>query len=226
MEPKLDAVKPRRPYDSRRRQQQARQTRDAIIETARQRFLAGGFAATTIVAIAADVGVSVDTIYKGFGGKPGVVRAICEQALAGEGPVPAETRSDALHMSEHDPRAIIRGWGALTAEVAPRIAPILLLIRDAAAADPEMANLQTELDVRRLERMTNNARNLADAGHLRSDITVDEAGEILWTYSSPQLYELLVAFRRWPLERYSAFVADAIAAALLVPDTNGPVSLA
>jgi AcrR family transcriptional regulator len=224
MERKLDAVKPRRRYDSPRRQQQARQTRDAIIEAARERFLADGFASTTIAAIAADVGVSVDTIYKGFGGKPGVVRAICERALAGQGPVPAETRSDALLMTEDDPRAIIRGWGALTAEVAPRVAPILLLIRDAAAADPEMATLQTEMDGQRLERMTHNARNLADAGHLRRDITVDNAGEILWTYSSPQLYELLVVFRHWPLQRYSAFVADAIAAALL-PDTNGPASL-
>ena len=83
--------------------------------------------------------MSVDTIYKGFGSKPGLVRGICEQALAGEGPVPAETRSDALNSTESDPRAIIRGWGALTTEVAPRIAPILLLIRDATAADPEMA---------------------------------------------------------------------------------------
>src|SRR6476659_7286874 len=117
MERKLDAVKPRRPYDSPRRREQARQTRDAIIAVARRRFLADGFASTTIAAIAADVGVSADTIYKGFGGKPGVVRAICERALAGQGPVPAETRSDTLQTTEDDPHAIVRGWGALTAEV-------------------------------------------------------------------------------------------------------------
>ena len=53
--------------------------------------------------------------------------------------------------SEPDPRAIIRGWGALTTEVAPRVAPILLLIRDAAAADPEMATLLAEMDDQRLK---------------------------------------------------------------------------
>ncbi len=114
-----------------------------------------------------------------------------------------------------DPRAIIRGWGTLTTEVAPRVAPILLLIRDAAIADPEMASLRSEMDAQRLERMTHNAASLAKAGHLRDGVSVEQAGEILWTYSSPQLYELLVLTRDWPLERYGSFIADAMIAALL-----------
>jgi len=217
MELNSPPVKSRRPYNSTRRRAQARQTRLAILEAARRRFLNDGFASTTIATIAADSGVSVDTIYKTFSGKPGLVRSICEQALAGEGPVPAESRSDALQSTERDPRAIIRGWGALSAEVAPRVAPILLLVREA-AADPEMASLQAEMDGQRLDRMTHNARNLAKAGHLRNDLTVEQAGEIMWTYSSPQLYELLVLIRRWPLQRFSAFIADALIAALLPPE--------
>ena len=208
---------PTRRYDSTWRQAQARQTREALLDAARHRFLAEGFAATTVAVIAADVGVSVDTIYKAFGGKPGLVRAICADALAGEGPVPAETRSDALHGSETDPRAIIRGWGALASEVAPRVVPILLLIRDAAIADPEMAGLQADMDRQRLDRMTRNARKLADAGHLRRGLTVEHAGEIMWTYSSPQLYELLVMTRGWPLQRFTTFITDAMIAALLPP---------
>jgi AcrR family transcriptional regulator len=217
MERNRSPVKAKRPYDSTRRQQQARETRDAVLEVARRRFLTEGLAPTTIATIAADAGVSVDTIYKSFGGKSGLVRAICERALAGEGPVPAETRSDALHSTERDPRAIICGWGVLTTEVSPRVAPILLLIRDAAAVDPEMASLQREMDSQRLDRMTHNAHNLARAGHLRPDLTVERAGEILWTYSSPQLYELLVLIRGWPLERYGSFLADAMIAAILPP---------
>ena len=208
---------PKRTYDSAWRQAQARQTREALLDAARHRFLTEGFAATTVAVIASDVGVSVDTIYKAFGGKPGLVRAICAHALAGEGPVPAETRSDALHGSETDPQAIIRGWGALTSEVAPRIVPILLLIRDAAVTDPEMAVLQADMDRQRLERMTHNARKLADAGHLRRGLSVEHAGEIMWTYSSPQLYELLVLIRGWPLPRFTAFITDAMIAALLPP---------
>ena len=80
-----------------------------------------------------------------------------------------------------------------------------------------MARLQAELDAQRLERMTHNARNLANAGGLRDGLTVKQAGEIMWTYSSPQLYELLVLTRGWPLKRYSTFIADAMIAALLGP---------
>jgi hypothetical protein len=40
---------------------------------------------------------------------------------------------------------------ALTTEVVPRIAPILLLVRAAATADPEMARVQSELNAQRLD---------------------------------------------------------------------------
>jgi AcrR family transcriptional regulator len=219
MEQDRSRVNRKRPYDAARRREQARRTREAILVVARRRFLEDGFAATTIAALAGEVGVSVDTIYKSFGGKPGLVSAICQQALAGAGSVPAEVRSDALQATERDPRKIIRGWGELTAEVAPRVAPILLLVRAAATADPEMARLRSELGAQRLERMTDNARNLADTGGLRYGVTVERAAEIMWTYSSPELYELLVLMRGWPLERYGTFVADAMLAALLAPES-------
>ena len=220
MDSKRTSVNPKRAYDSARRREQARQTRAAIIDAARRRFLDAGFAATTVAAIANEAGVAVDTVYKAFGGKPGLVSAICQEALTGEGPVPAETRSDAMQATERDPREIIRGWGTLTTEVAPRIAPILLLVRAAATADPEMARLQSQLNAQRLERMTHNARNLANAGGLRAGVTVKHAGEILWTYSSPELYELLVLTRRWPLDDYGKFIADAMIAALLEPERS------
>jgi AcrR family transcriptional regulator len=188
-----------------------------VTGAARRLFLRDGFAATTIAAIAAEAEVSAETIYKAFGGKPGLVRAICDQALAGQGPIPAETRSDDLQASEPDPSKIIRGWGKLAAEVAPRVSPILLLLRAAAVTDPQMAVLRTEIDASRLSRMTRNARHLHQAGHLRVDMTAEQAGEIMWTYSSPELYELLVLSRRWPHERYGTFIAEAMIAALLPP---------
>jgi len=211
----MPAVNSRRRYDSSGRRERARQTRDQIVGAAEDLFLSGGYAATTITAIASAAHVSVETIYKGFGGKPGLVRAIVERALAGQGPLPAEQRSDHIRDTEPDPRLILTAWGAFTAEIAPRAAPILLLARDAAATDPEIAALLDEISAARLERMTLNARGLADAGHLRRGIPLEQAADILWTYSSPELYELLVTRRRWPAERYGQFVGQALITALL-----------
>jgi len=63
--------------------------------------------------------------------------------------------------------------------------------------------------------MTVNARGLASAGHLRPGITVDQAADIMWAYSSPELYELLVLRRRWTAERYGQFIAQALINTLL-----------
>jgi AcrR family transcriptional regulator len=208
-------VNPTRRYDSSRRRRQAGETREAVLRAAEQQFRGQGYAATTIAGVAHAAGVSVATIYKSFGGKPGLVRALCERALEGEGPIPAERRSDDLQANETDPRTLIRGWGTLATEVAPRVTPILLLIRSAAAVDPELSQLRREIDAGRLARMTHNARTLADGGHLRAGIAVDAAADVLWTYSSPELHELLVLERGWSAERYGRFIAEAMIDALL-----------
>lgn len=212
-----DSVKGKRRYDATGRRQQASATREAVLEAASQAFLRDGYAATKLPAIAAKVGVSVDTVYKTFDGKAGLLEAIVHRGLAGEGPVHAEIRSDSIQTTEPDPRKIIRAWRKFTTEVAPRTAPIVLLIRDAAAVDSRMAELLAELDAQRMKRMTDNARNLAQAGHLRADITVEAAADILWAYTAPYLYESLVLKRRWPVEQYADLIAEALIAALLPP---------
>jgi AcrR family transcriptional regulator len=215
MEGNTAPVKPRRRYDSSRRRQQALRTRDAILEAARRLFLSRGYAGTTIASIAGAADVSVETIYKGFGGKPGLVRAIAEKGLQGAGPIPAERRSDEMRTLERDPSKVMRGWGTFTTEVAPLAAPIGLLVRTAAATDPEMAALLEELDHARLARMEHNARQLFERGDFREGVTLEHARDVLWAYSSPELYELLVLRQGWPLERYGQFVAEGMIAALL-----------
>jgi AcrR family transcriptional regulator len=217
MERKSPPVNTRRRYDSSGRRERARQARDQIIVIAEDLFLTRGYATTTVAVIAAQARVSVETIYKSFGGKPGLVRAIVDKGLTGAGPVPAEQRSDHIRDTEPDSRQILTAWGAFVTEIAPRTAPILALARDAAAGDPELAALLHEVSAARLERMTVNARALSQAGHLRPGITLAQAADIMWTYSSPELYELLVLSRGWSVEHYGHFVAQALIAALLPP---------
>jgi AcrR family transcriptional regulator len=215
MAPRRHHVKVKRPYDASRRRAQARQANVAVLDAAQRLFFETGYAATTIASIATAAGVSVETIYKAFGGKPGLVRALAERALEGEGPVPAEQRSDAMREATMDPKTIVEGWGRLAAEVAPRISPLLLLVRTAAASDPAMEALRAELDEKRLTRMSRNAKGLHRAGHLRPGVGARRAGEVMWTYSSPELYELLVVQRRWSADAYGRFIAEALIAALL-----------
>ena len=89
------------------------------------------------------------------------------------------------------------------------------ILSAAAASDPDVLALLEEMDGDRLRRMTLNAGRLHDAGHLRVGITVAQAADVLWTYSAPELYELLVLRRGWSADRYGRFVADAMIDALL-----------
>jgi hypothetical protein len=143
------------------------------------------------------------------------VRAIYEQGLAGRGAVPAYERSDAMSARETDARQIVRNWGRLAAEVSPRVSPILLLVRSAAANDAELATLVAKTDEDRLRRMRHNARVLAKRGFLGSGVTEAHAADVMWALTSPELYESLVVRRRWSARRFGEFIADALDAALL-----------
>lgn len=210
----MRGVKRARTYDASGRQARARQLHATALDIARQLFLERGYVATTVESIAEAAGVSAATIYKTYGGKAGLVRELCQRALAGEGPIPAEQRSNALRASS-DPRAVIEGWGKLTAELAPRIAPLVLLLRDAAQADPDAAALYGELDRNRLTRMADNARYLANAGHLRDGVTIRDARDVMWLGTSPELYDLLVNRRHWSVAKYSRFVTESMTNALI-----------
>ena len=214
MGPKVAKGKGHRSYDASGRQERARQQHQAALDQAQQRLLERGYAATTVESIAGAAGVSVATVYKTYGGKAGLLRELCERALRGAGTVPAEVRSDALRAGD-EPRAVVAGWAALAAEVSPRISPLLLVLRAAAETDREARALYAELDDARLHRMAENARYLADGRHLRSGVIADEARDVLWLCTSPELYDLMVVKRGWSLGRFAKLVADTIVGSLL-----------
>lgn len=207
------AVKRSRSYDASGRQARAQEKRAAALAAAEVLFLRQGYVSTTVESLASAAGVSAATIYTTYGGKAGLVRELCTRALAGVGPVPAEERSDNLRATA-SAREIVARWAELVTEVSPRISLLLLLLSAAAAVDSDAADLWAELDGARLSRMAENAAVLADRGLLRHGIGVEEARDVLWLCTSPELYELLVLRRGWTLEALRTFVADTMVAAL------------
>jgi AcrR family transcriptional regulator len=211
----MDQVKSRRRYDSSGRQAAARRNREAVLDAAQRQFLETGYVATTIAEIAREAGVSVETIYKAFGGKSGLVRGIYDRGLVGGGEVPAFQRADEMREQESDPRAIMRNWGVITTEVASRVTPIRLLIRSAALSDPDIDELLQDNDDQRLQRARHHADFLSEHGYLRGDITVGEAADVLYTCTSVEFYEMLVLQRGWSHERFAQFLANFMITSLL-----------
>src|ERR1700710_3021102 len=85
-----EQVKGRR-YDASARRAAAEERRARTLAAARELFLAQGYRATTMAAIAERAGVAADTVYASIGPKPAVFRALVEAALSGQD-VPVEGR--------------------------------------------------------------------------------------------------------------------------------------
>ncbi len=89
------------------------ETRAAVLAAARQLFLDVGYAATTMGAVANAAGVSVETVYKAFGNKPGLVKALFDVAVVGDDePMPLVQRDFVKrNMAEPDPRRKLLDYG-------------------------------------------------------------------------------------------------------------------
>ena len=99
---------PARRYVSEVRDEQARRTRRAIVTAARELFLAQGYAATTIDAIAEEAHVSRRTVFNAVGGKVALLKLALDWAIVGDDePVPlADRPAIKAIQAERDPRRV------------------------------------------------------------------------------------------------------------------------
>src|SRR5215211_201626 len=218
-------VKPRRRYNATRRQAQAAQTRQDILAAAHELFLDHGYAGTTLAAIAQTAGVVVETIYRAYGSKAELFKAVVRAAVAG-GANRAQVAVDqrpaiAAVIAETDPYRQLQLYAATQPGIHARAGPLLRVLIGAAAADPELAELWTQLEDERLAGMGRFAQLLADRGALRPGLSAEEARDLLWTLNSLDVHDRLVLQRGWSPDRYRDWLAAALARELL-PDRQSP----
>ena len=215
---------PRRRYDASGRQARARQTREQIVAAAGLLFERDGYASTTIAAVAREANVSPETIYKGFGSKGALLGAAVGASIRGDTEATSLRRRPAIGAirDEPDPRRQLEMYGSLLAQINPRLAPLVRVMREAGAADPEIAGMLAQLKADRLDGMREFAAVLAGRRALRAGMSTQQAADVLWTLGSPELYELLVLDRGWSPRRYGRWVAQQLAAALLYAGTVRP----
>ena len=210
--------KPRR-YDTSRRALQAAETRRMVLVAARELFIEQGYRATTVSQIAERAGVAVDTVYASVGRKPQLLRELVETSLSGtDEVVPAEQR-DYVRQVQAEPSAAakIAIYAHAVAQIHPRLAPVFLALRDAAATEPDCAALWTSIAERRAANMRLFAAELRATGELRADLSDDEVADIVWSMNAVEYWVLLVGQRGWSPERFGAWLADAWTRVLLAP---------
>jgi TetR/AcrR family transcriptional regulator, regulator of autoinduction and epiphytic fitness len=213
-----EQVKPRRRYESRRRREQAEQTRADIVTAAGTLFRARGFA-VPMTETAAEAGVVVETVYRAFGSKAALFRAVIEALLAGgiaRSSVPVEERPAIRAIREQgDASRQVIVYAATQPGIHRRAGPLLRSLRDAQASDPELARLWAELEASRREGQGRFVAMLGERGVLRSDRTVAAAADLLWALTSVAIYDMLVTDRGWSDNEYEVWLAEALQRELL-----------
>jgi AcrR family transcriptional regulator len=208
-------VAAKRSYDSSKRKAQARATRATIRDAAARLFIDQGYAATTVQAIAEEAGVAPQTVYAAFKTKFAVLKEALEVSLVGDDePVPLLEREEIVAVSEQrDQRVRARMMARTIRDLQYRGAPLSVVTRDAAAADPEVAAYWDLGKTQRRVGMTEAARVLAGGDGLR--VPVEEAADILWVIFSPDVFMQFTKDKRWSVDRYEAWILDTIERTLL-----------
>lgn len=204
----------KRSYSSARRDAQARETRRSVLETALRLFVAHGYAATTMQAIADESGVAVQTVYAAFGTKRELMRQLIEGTIAGDDSA-AGTEGGAAGgvAAEPDARRRAQLDAALARTIVQRVAPLVRVAEEAAASDPDLAATMETVRAARRREMLDSAALLAGPEGLR--LEPEEAAATLYVLYSPQVADMLMRDHGWSPARYEAWLARMIQEAVL-----------
>jgi TetR/AcrR family transcriptional regulator, regulator of autoinduction and epiphytic fitness len=212
---------PRRRYDSPARRDRARRTRRAILDAARELFVAQGYAATSVRAVAAAAGVSVPTVEQAFGTKRALLKHVVDVTRAGDDePVAMLDRAPAVAATAAGtPAEFLDLVAAEIAVVSARVSAVQAVLAAAAAGDPEIAGLAAEIDAQRRVVAAHLVDTLARHGPLR--LARDRAVDAVWALLDPVVHRRLTADCGWSADEFAGWLADALGR-LLLSGPGGP----
>lgn len=193
----------KRSYNSSRRTLQAAQTRAEVLRAGVACFNETGWAGTTLAAIADEAGVSVETVYKGFGSKKGLLREAMDIAVAGDAePVAFADRSEFQALGDGSLADRIAAAVALVASIHERSAGVWQAIVEASSGDEEVDGWRLAFEhARRID--------VARSVELMLGPPPDEQlTTMLWVLYGPETYLKLVRDSRWTPQEYEAFLID------------------
>src|SRR5690349_18435539 len=204
-------------YRSLRREQQARATRARIVAAAARRFLARGYAGTTMRAVAADAGVALPTVELVFGTKARLLKAVIDVAIAGDDePVPMLDRQWAARArSAAGAAGFAAACAGQLAESAQRAAGLTLVALEAARVDTGIATVAAQLMAQRQVMAAWMVDGLLRRAPRRAGIDYATAVDTVWALMDPALFCRLPGDRGWGPARFQDRFVDALLRLLL-----------
>lgn len=203
-----------------RREQRARATRRAVLAAARKLFVAEGYGATTIQAIADEADVAVQTVYAVFGNKRSILAELVDVSIAGDdAEIVVNAREWMRPVWEASTAAErLRAYAAAVRRIMDGAGDVFAVVAAAATIDPEVVELADITEQRRRAGARSVIDSLRSVGTLRPGLTPRRATDVLWLLNSPAVFAHLVRRAGWSLDQYQAWLADAMVNELLDHD--------
>jgi AcrR family transcriptional regulator len=212
-----------RTYDASSRRESAARNRAAVLAACRALLFRDGYHRMTVRSVAGQAGVSPETVYKAFGGKAGLMKALWDVTLAGDDqPVAIADRPQMQEVrSAADPAEKLRRWAGFVRGANQRLAPLYGLL---AQAGPEVAQLLATTQRERLTGVRALVTHLTDTGLLAAGRDPATAADACWALTGPRVFLDLTADRGWHPGQYEDWLTRMLIANLLAPASPAPAS--
>ena len=203
-----------------RRAQKARATRLTVLAAARKLFVAEGYGAATIQAIADEADVAVQTVYAIFGNKLTILGELMDLAIAGDDAEIAVNAREWMRPVWEAPTAEdrLRAYAAAVRQIMDNAADVFAVVAAAATVDPDAVELAETTEQRRRTGAGMVIDSICSVGTLESHLDAERATDLLWLLNSAGVYLHLVDRAGWSPEQYQAWLADAMVDQLLGED--------
>jgi AcrR family transcriptional regulator len=198
------------------REASAEATRRTIVSAASQLFFERGYHAAGVDEIAAAAGVAVQTIYNSIGSKRDLLVRVLDYAASGErAPTPVGEIGKERVAGIEDPRTLIATVVSVARGNFERTIPVFRVIREAAALEPALADLERDRSRQRLANFRHPIERLAELGALRPEVTVDGGAALVFAVVHPDQYRFFVEDAGWSKRRWEQWATAALVLVLL-----------
>ena len=184
---------------------QAAQTRAAVLDAATRLFGELGWADSSMRRVAKAAGVSVETVYAGFGSKGDLFAAVMDVAVVGDDlPIPLAQRDVALVLGTGTRDERVTRAASMSAAISGRTCELVQTLTQGSATDDLLAQRLAALDERRRGEIAEYFMQVASRAP--TGLELDE----VWLLTSAEVFHLLVHRSGWTPEQHEHWLADGL----------------
>ncbi len=205
-------AKKKRIYRSPARQRQAGDTRERIADAAYQLLLEKRYEGMTIDAIAQRAEVSPQTVYAIFRSKAGILAELLDRTSFGT------AYQDLVRQAKEKefPPDRLRFAARIARHIFESQSETIDLLQGVSLVTPELADLIKERECHRYDSQKSMVDFIGQKGWLHPSMNPGKARDILWAFTSRELYGMLVRQRGWSPQEYEEWLGNVLVSALLV----------